>query len=89
MKPIIKVDGGILESLKLSESLDGIVARIYDISGKGCEVNVEFNDVFNVYEVDIIEDNPKLLAENAKTFRISLNPFEIKTLLLIKISIPS
>jgi alpha-mannosidase len=89
MKPIIKVDGGILESLKLSESLDGIVARIYDISGKGCEVNVEFNDVFNVYEVDIIEDNPKLLAENAKTFRIRLNPFEIKTLLLIKISIPS
>jgi alpha-mannosidase len=89
MKPIIKVDGGILESLKLSESLDGIVARIYDISGKSCEVNVEFNDVFNVYEVDIIEDNPKLLAENAKTFRIRLNPFEIKTLLLIKISIPS
>ena len=81
MKPIIKVDGGILESLKLSESLNGVVARIYDISGKGCEVNVELNGVFNVYEVNIIEDNPKLLAENAKTFKINLNPFEIKTLL--------
>ncbi|MEZ0345570.1 MAG: glycoside hydrolase family 38 C-terminal domain-containing protein [Infirmifilum sp.] len=80
-----EVNGGVLESLKRAENSEsGVVARLYDITGGGADVNIRLPIKVDVHEVDLVELHPKLIHKEADSFRIKLAPFEIKTLLITR-----
>ncbi|WP_460024428.1 alpha-mannosidase [Infirmifilum sp. SLHALR2] len=77
----LKVFGGALEALKVSEDLSGIVARVYDVTGQGAVVEVRLPREASLLESDIPELDLKELGSGASSFKVNLSPFEVKTLL--------
>lgn len=80
-----EINGGIMESIKLSEDNSGVILRIYEIEDKESRISLKLPSKFNVYETDIIEESKKLIAENIDSLSLDIKPFEIKTLMLSKL----
>ena len=73
----INNNGIILESTKISEDNNGIIARFYNSENKHLKLKLKFDKNIDFYETNILEDNNVLInSEN-----IEFKPFEIKTLL--------
>ena len=76
---LLTVKDLLLEALKVSEAGDGVILRLYDLSGKGSKGLVSLPVVGDLYETDIVELHDKLLRDRVGEFFIELRPFEIKT----------
>lgn len=86
IKSFFEINGGVLESIKLSEDNTGIIIRIYEIEGKESKIDLKLPSKFDIYEVDIIEEEKTLITEKIDSISLNIKAFEIKTLLL---TIPS
>jgi len=75
--------GIIVEAVKLNEAGNGIVVRLYEVEGRGREVALRLPYHFDVYETNLLEEDPKPVGKGTSV-RLSFKPFEIKTLLLEK-----
>ncbi|QOJ78890.1 alpha-mannosidase [Infirmifilum lucidum] len=81
-KSLLELRGAVLESLKVSEDGRGVVARVYDITGAGAEVEGLLPVEATVYESDIPETSLVAVSGGSTSFRLKLSPFEIKTLVV-------
>ncbi|MCE4612441.1 MAG: glycosyl hydrolase-related protein [Desulfurococcales archaeon] len=78
---IIRQEGdAIIESLKPSWDLEGVVARVYDPTGRGSTMRLKLPSKATIYESNIVEDKVELLKKDAQELELMLSPFEIKTL---------
>ncbi len=77
--------GILVESLKMSEGGEGLILRVYEVEGRGRDAALRFSEPFEVYEVDLLEENPKPVPKPPRAgapVTLTFKPFEIKTLLL-------
>lgn len=75
------VEGGnlIVSALKKSESGDGLILRVYDTVGVGCQTSVDLlGQQRRFQEVNLLEEN--VAAGDQQLLRVA--PFEIKTVKL-------
>ncbi|MEB3860486.1 MAG: glycosyl hydrolase-related protein, partial [Desulfurococcales archaeon] len=70
----------IIESIKPSWTLDGVIVRIYDPTGKGSSISLSLPSRVNVYKSNIVEDKLELLKSKTDRISLDLSPFEIKTI---------
>ena len=73
----------IIETMKFSEEGEDTILRMYECERSLCECELRLNGNYAVYECDMLEENPKLLAVGDSVL-LSFKQFEIKTLLLKK-----
>jgi alpha-mannosidase len=77
----VKPDNVIVSCVKLAEDSDDYILRIYDAMGIEAEVELLFGfNVYEVYEVDVLERKLNILNPKTNKLRVLLQPFEIKTI---------
>lgn len=83
--PVREIDAKnvILETVKFAEEGDGIVLRLYECERSLTECTLRLNGEYEVYESDMLEENPRLLGKGCE-IPLSFRQFEIKTLILKK-----
>ena len=80
---LVTVDrsNAIIESVKWAEKGQAFVVRLYEAEKQACRITVSYGfPVTSVTETNMLEENPGKLSLKAGCVRISLRPFEIKTL---------
>lgn len=81
--PFVRLGGGsaIVDSVKKSEDGRDLVFRLYESSGIDCRTELTFGfEPRSVHEVDLLEENGSEVTVRKRSVRLSLSPFEIKTL---------
>lgn len=70
----------VAETVKKAEDGNGTIIRMFEDQNRRGSVTVNWADNFSeVYECDLLENNEKKLASNAKDFTFEIKPYEIKT----------
>ncbi len=80
-RPVISISPSniVLSALKMAESGNGWIVRMYEGAGKAADAELKVNfDAFKLYETDLNENNNKIVSEG----KIKFKPFEIKTFLI-------
>ncbi len=79
----VKPENVVLSCFKIAEDSNDYVLRLYDATGSGAKVELSFGfNVKEAYESDLLERKLKLVAIEGKSLCFTLQPFEIKTLLV-------
>ena len=73
--------GVIVEAIKLSEDGSGLVVRLYEVEGRARDTVVNLAEEVEAYEVNLLEEDARPIGRGSR-LRLSLRPFEVKTLLL-------
>ena len=71
----------VIDTVKCSEDGDGIVIRAYEAFGTRCEATISLNDVYTIYETDLLERDRVEICEGKSIERV-FHPFEIVTFYL-------
>ena len=85
MTPSIVVESNstLVESIRLADSGDHLVLRMYESSGYEDKAILNLSSEFTVYETNITESSQNSISEKFSiSHTIILSPFEIKTLCL-------
>lgn len=83
-KPLIRVDNPaiVVEAVKLAQAEDAIVVRLYEAAGGNAAGRMTVHHpLLAAYEANLLEERTATL--DAMDLRISLRPFEVKTILLV------
>lgn len=83
---LIEIDGDnvILETVKKSEDLKGVIIRLYEYKNSRGKVTVKwFAGCCEVYECDLMENVVNGLPSTGGEFTFNIMPFEIKTFKII------
>ncbi|MCL4480691.1 MAG: glycosyl hydrolase-related protein, partial [Candidatus Thermoplasmatota archaeon] len=80
---VVESNSTLVESVRLADSGDHLVIRIYESSGYEDKVILNLSSEFTIYETNIPESSQNRISEKSSTSHtIILRPFEIKTLCL-------
>lgn len=75
----------VVETIKLSEDGQGIVMRLYESSNKRTDCVLKLTDVYSQMTLcDLMEKDQMVLAVNSQCVELTVLPFEIVTIKLIK-----
>lgn len=73
----------IVETIKKAEDTHAIVVRAYEAHGQRNKTTFTFaKQPYQVFEVDMMEENPKSLKSKSHKVELLFTPYEIKTLLV-------
>ncbi|MBQ8374048.1 MAG: alpha-mannosidase [Clostridia bacterium] len=75
----------VLETVKFAEDGDGIVLRLYECERSLTNCELTLNGEYEIFESDMLEENLRLLGKG-RNLSLGFRQFEIKTLILKKIS---
>lgn len=62
----------------------GLIMRFYEAFGKKTEASVELPWPVEIWETDMIERPAKKMSASGKTFSLSFEPYEIKTIRIVR-----
>lgn len=76
----ISAENVIIETVKKAEDGKGIIIRVYEFENKRTSVNITSDCIYaKIQECDLLENEIRIIAENAANFEFIINPYEIKT----------
>ncbi|MEM2028270.1 MAG: glycoside hydrolase family 38 C-terminal domain-containing protein [Candidatus Bathyarchaeia archaeon] len=79
----VKPSNIVVSCFKEAEEGNSLVVRVYDASGEGGLMEIQFSfSVKEAYEADLMEEPIRPLETLDNKIRLQINPFEIKTLLI-------
>ena len=74
-------DNIIVETLKKAEDSQAVVVRVYEAHGQRNSATFTFSrKPKRIFEIDMMEDNPKIVNFKAREMDLIFLPYEIKTL---------
>ena len=74
----------VIETIKQAEDGNGYIIRLYEAQNMREEATINLGfEASEVYECDMLENNTGKICENAKSFKVKMGNFEIKTLRVI------
>lgn len=76
----ISAENVILETVKKAEDGNGVILRVYEFENKRTTTKIAADCSYaKISECDLLENTVQMVAENAKEFTFTMNPYEIKT----------
>ena len=74
----------VIETIKQAEDGNGYIIRLYEAQNMREDVTINLGfEASEVYECDMLENNVEKVCENAKSFKVKMGNFEIKTLRVV------
>jgi alpha-mannosidase len=71
-----------IETVKATETGDGMVLRLWETQGKRGLVTLTLSEARRVCDADLLETEGTILAEAASAVRLAFGPFQIRTLVI-------
>ncbi len=74
----------IVDAFKRAEDGDGFILRVYESQGRTVKASVKLCfPEFDLYECNMMEENPCILSEKASRLDFTIRPFEVKTFRIV------